>query len=101
MQLYHIRKKLWSLKGPINPLLTLLKVCRIYGWKNFQYDILEQVTRCEIQKIVMSLKHGAAGYDEINSGSLKLSLQYMCEPQVYICNISLIQGMFPQIIEIS
>ena len=57
---------------------------------------LEPVTNCEIQKIIMSLKNGAPGYDDIKSDILKMSLQYICEPLAHMCNISLIQGTFPQ-----
>ena len=57
---------------------------------------LEPVTNCEIQKIIMSLKNGAPGYDDIKPDILKMSLQYICEPLAHMCNMSLIQGTFPQ-----
>ena len=57
---------------------------------------LEPVTSYEIQNLVMSLKNGAPGYDEIKSDILKLSLQHIGEPLAHMCNMSLIQGIFPQ-----
>ena len=44
----------------------------------------------------MSLKNGAPGYDEIKSDISKLSLQNIGGPLAHMCNMSLIQGIFPQ-----
>ena len=57
---------------------------------------LEPVTNQEIHKLVMSLKNGAPGYDGIKSDTLKLSVQHICEPLAHVCNMSLMQGTFPQ-----
>ena len=43
----------------------------------------------------MSLKNGASGYDETKSDILKFSLQHIGEPLAHMCNMSLIQGIFP------
>ena len=55
----------------------------------------EPVTYHEIYKLVMSLKNGAPGYDGIKSDTLKLSIQHICEPLAHVCNMSLMQGIFP------
>ena len=57
---------------------------------------LEPVTNHEIYKLVMPLKNGAPGYDGIKSDTLKLSVQHICEPLAHVCNMSLMQGVFPQ-----
>ena len=66
------------------------------GEKISSMIFLEPVTNCETQKIVMSLKNRAPGYDDIKSDILKMFLQYICEPLTHMCNMSLIQGTFPQ-----
>ena len=66
------------------------------GGKVSNLIFLEPVTIYEIQNLVMSLKNGAPGYDEIKSDILKLSLQHIGEPLAHMCNMSLIQGIFPQ-----
>ena len=53
------------------------------------------VTTEEINKIVGSLKKGAPGYDEITVDTLRLSLDFLNELLCYLCNRSLIEGMFP------
>ena len=53
------------------------------------------VTTEEINKIVGSLKKGAPGYDEITVDTLRLSLDILNEPLCYLCNRSLIEGVFP------
>ena len=59
------------------------------------------MTNCEIHKIIMSFKNEATGYDDIKSDILKMSLQYICEPLAHMCNMSLIQGTFPQELELA
>ena len=53
------------------------------------------VTTEEINKIVGSLKKGAPGCDEITVDTLRLSLDILNEPLCYLCNRSLIEGVFP------
>ena len=53
------------------------------------------VTHAEINQIIMGLKHGAAGYDEITAVTLQLVSLHIIEPLMYICNLSLNQGIFP------
>ena len=44
----------------------------------------------------MSLKNGAAGYDDISAYKLKSCIQFVSEPLGYLCNRSLIEGFFPR-----
>ena len=57
---------------------------------------LEPVTIEEVKNIVMSLKNGAAGYDDISANILKSCIQFVSEPLEYLCNRSLIEGIFPR-----
>ena len=54
------------------------------------------VTSLEISEIVWSLINGAPGYDEINAVFLKSISNNITEPLVYICNLSLSDGIFPK-----
>ena len=65
------------------------------GEKMIHSILLEMVTTEEINKIVDSLKKGAPGYDEITVDTLRLSLDILNEPLCYLCNRSLIEGVFP------
>ena len=47
---------------------------------------LEPVTSGEINKLIAGLKNTATGYDDISSTVLKLSLEYIADPLVRICN---------------
>ena len=57
---------------------------------------LEPVTASEINKLIAGLKNTATGYDDISSILLKLSLEYITDPLVHICNSSVIEGVFPE-----
>ena len=59
------------------------------------------VTTEEMKKIVGSLKKGAPGYDEITVDTLRLSLDILNEPLCYLCNRSLIEGVFPNGIKLA
>ena len=54
---------------------------------------IEPVTFHEIKTIV-SLKNNATGFAEINAEYLKMSLSVIANPLVYICNMSLTEGVF-------
>ena len=56
---------------------------------------LSPVTHAEINQIIMGLKNGAVGYDEITAVTLQLVSLHIIEPLMYICNLSLNQGIFP------
>ena len=51
--------------------------------------------------IVCSLKDSAPGHDEIGMGPLRSVLPYIDGPLTYLCNLSLRQGIFPDILKIA
>ena len=60
---------------------------------------LSMVTENEIQKIVNDLNNGAPGYDDIPASILKSALPSIKGPLVHICNLSLIEGVFPEVLK--
>ena len=62
---------------------------------------LEPVTLEEIRAIVSSLKNNATGFDEINAEYLKMSMAFIANPLVYICNMSFSEGVFPTQLKIA
>ena len=64
-------------------------------------NFIEPVTFDEIKTIVSSLKNNATGFDEINAEYLKMSLSVIGNPLVYICNMSLSEGVFPTQLKIA
>ena len=59
-------------------------------------------TAKEITEIVKSLKSShSCGYDEISTKVLKYSLPCIISPLVYICNLSLTNGIFPTLLKFS
>ena len=56
---------------------------------------LEPVTCEEINSIVSNLKNNATGSDDISAVYLKMSMPSIANPLVYICNMSLSEGVFP------
>jgi hypothetical protein len=71
--------------------------------KNMQLNsmFLTPVTSEEIKKIMFSLKDSAPGHDDIRLGPLKSVFLSINEPLTYICNLSLNQGVFPDILKIA
>ena len=55
---------------------------------------LSPATHAEINQIIIALKNGAAGYNEIIAVTLQLVSLHIIEPLMYICK-SLNQGIFP------
>ena len=55
----------------------------------------------EICNIVCSLKDSARADDEIRMGPLRSVLPYIDGPLTYLCNLSLSQGIFPDILKIA
>ena len=55
---------------------------------------LEPVTENEIQKIILSLKNGAPGYDDVTAQILKSCVFKVQQPLSYLCNRSLTKGIF-------
>ena len=61
-----------------------------------QSIFLSEVTTNEIDKIIQSLKNGAAGHDDITAANLKLVARSINQPLAYLCNLSFTQGVFPK-----
>ena len=57
---------------------------------------LSQVTNIEIIQIIQDLKNDAPGYDEISASALTLVSCHVVVPLVYLCNLSIEQGVFPR-----
>ena len=53
------------------------------------------MTCSEIHNIIVNLKNDAPGYDEINTSIPKYISENIVDPLVYLCNLSLQQGIFP------
>ena len=62
---------------------------------------LTPVSSHEIRNILNLLNDSAPGYDEIRLGPRKLIMPYIEGPLSYICNLSLTQGIFPDIPKIA
>ena len=56
---------------------------------------LKPVSQDEIVKLVKSLKNTAPGHDDMTADILKLSLNHTVDALVHLCNLSLLQGVFP------
>ena len=55
----------------------------------------------EICNIVCSLKDSYPGHDEIRMGPLRSVLPYIDRPLTYLCNLSISQGIFPDILKMA
>ena len=62
---------------------------------------LSPVTPVEIEKLLLTLKDSATGWDEINATFLKTSLNYIRDPLCHVCNMSLEEGIFPSKLKIA
>ena len=58
---------------------------------------LPDVTNDEMKSILLSLKNGAAGWDDITPQILKMIHHSVNHPLVHMTNLSLQQGIFPTI----
>ena len=56
---------------------------------------LSPVSLEEITKLVLSLKESAPGHDQIPAQLLKGSINIIGESLTHVCNLSLLQGVFP------
>ena len=61
-----------------------------------QTIFLSPVTNIELIRIIQDIKNGATGYDEISASALKLVSCHVVVPLVYLCNLSIDQGVFPK-----
>ena len=62
---------------------------------------LSPVTSTEMNKLIMSLKDSAPGWDDITTSLLKMSIEYLRDPLCYLCNRSLQEGIFPSQLKIA
>jgi len=91
----------------VNTLSTPNNVCPLNYLKQvfirpFPRINLTPATTKEITEIVTSLKStNSHGYDEIPIKILKLSLPFIISPVIYICNKSLLKGIFPKWLKFS
>ena len=63
--------------------------------ENAQSLFLQPVTDREISKIILSLKEGAPGVDNISASALKTVINEIKSPITHICQLSIVQGCFP------
>ena len=68
---------------------------KFMGAKELHSIYLSTVSPSEINKMISSLKNWAPGHDEISSGILRLIYSHINEPIAYLCNLSFINGIFP------
>ena len=71
------------------------------GKENENCMSISPVTVKEFDDIVISLKKCAPGYDEINKDILDLSLPRLRNVILYLINLSLMQGIFPDELKIA
>ena len=56
---------------------------------------LEPITEYELEKIILSLKNGAPGYDDITLDCIKCAKDSIIKPLTYLINLSFQDGVFP------
>ena len=77
------------------------------GFKEFlkgnyaQSLFLKPVYPEEIREIILSLREGAPGADNITASALKSVLEYIVNPLTHVCHLSLSQGPFPSDLKIA
>jgi hypothetical protein len=77
---------------PMSAIDSLLASCS----NSFSQIYMTPVTGNEIKNIIESLKmKSSCGYDEVPLKILKISLPYIISPMVYLCNRSILSGIFP------
>ena len=54
------------------------------------------VIETEVSSIIKNLKNSATGWDELSPKQMETVACYIAKPLVYLCNISLTKGIFPQ-----
>ena len=62
---------------------------------------LAPITPTEIEKLVLTLKNSATGWDEVNAMLLKSMINDIRDPLCHICNMSLEEGIFPSQLKIA
>ena len=83
---------------------NLQALSNLYSVFNKPYPQLNlaPVNAKEIKDIIQTLKwKSSCGYDEVPLKILKMSAPYIISPLVYLCNKSIITGIFPMRIKYS
>ena len=62
---------------------------------------IEPVIENEILKIILSLKNGGPGYDDVTAQILKSCVFKVQQPLSYLCNRTLTEGIFPREMKIA
>ena len=62
---------------------------------------LQPVTENEISAIIKALKNGSPGFDDICAKPIKYTSEIIAIPLRYICQLSLIEGCFPNELKIA
>ena len=62
---------------------------------------LTPVTAEEIDLIIRNLKNSSSGWDELSAQILKTAKCFLIDPLVFICNLSMITGTFPDQLKIA
>jgi hemolysin-activating ACP:hemolysin acyltransferase len=82
-----------DLNSYIENSLQYLKMCNNNPFDNITW---KYVSTQEVERVISSLKNSnSAGYDEITTQLLKLSIPYIISPLTYIRNSALNTGVFP------
>ena len=64
--------------------------------------VIKTFSNKEITSIIKSLREkNSHGYDEISTKPLKICATYLCSPLTYICNKSILSGIFPDHLKLS
>ena len=66
------------------------------GPQLLQTIYLSPASENEIKEIVLSLKKSAPGNDDMIADILKIYVDIVKSPVAYICNLSIVQGVFPE-----
>ena len=62
---------------------------------------LNPVLPSEIMKIIKNLKDSSAGWDDIRAIPLKITCSEILDPLTHICNLSIVNGVFPSEMKIA
>ena len=101
----HNETRYKAYRNKLNHILKKGRKAALYWFTNLLYymgspeiwSILLSIITCtEIIDIIVNLKNGAPGYDKISASILKFISEDIVHPLVYLCNLSLEQGVFPK-----
>jgi len=92
-------------KNNVNNKTNTAKVPNFYYYLEQNYVhptpslVIKTFSTKEITCIIKALKtKNSHGFDEISTRLLKISATYLCSPLTYICNKSILSGIFPAVL---